>query len=104
MASFTAIAGGSFGGLVRDVNITCCGQKALGAALILAAACNYRWSAFSIVMAIQAAPERPCLLTVALGTATTSGVSGTLDDTVKPVCTECLNPDAVMMKSAEDVL
>jgi len=41
-------------------------------------ACNYRWSAFSTVIAIQAALERPCLLAVALSTATTSGVSGTL--------------------------
>jgi hypothetical protein len=41
-------------------------------------ACNYRCNAFSTVMAIQAAPERPCLVAVALSTATTSGVSGTL--------------------------
>src|SRR5258707_10771078 len=59
-------------------------RSALGSEFYRARAALCCWSALSIVIAIQAGPERPCFLAVLLTASTISGVSGTLTITSKP--------------------
>jgi hypothetical protein len=51
---------------VRDVGSTYRDQKTFGRILAIIVPAITRWGTFSTVMAIQAAPERPCLLAVAI--------------------------------------